>query len=325
MNVDTEVWDVVQKMLVGVRKSGPENVMALCPFHVKGNGMPETTPSFALSLTTGLWICHSCHEKGTLRSFLRAMGTTPLLIDTFYKPLFEAIDERIVRQKGRQDRIMNDLVEHVLPESSLGLFDYCPMGLIEEGFHEETLRRFDIGFDAKNQRVTFPIRDLAGRIVGISGRSVTDEGPRYKVYSHREYSAWELPTISTDKGMFLWNIDKVYPQAFYDPNPSIILVEGFKACMWLWQAGFTNVVALMGSSMSKDQQKMLERLGGRLTLFLDNDGAGQKGTFWVGRRLHLRIPKVRVALYDEKQPTDLSPDQVRETVNRSVEYNQWAA
>lgn len=325
MNVDTEVWDVAQKMLRGIRKSGPENVMAICPFHVKGNGMPETTPSFAMSLTTGLWICHSCHEKGTLRSFLRAMGTTPLLIDTFYKPLFEAIDARVIRKRGRQERIMNDLVEHVLPESSLGLFDYCPLSLVEEGFHEETLRRFDIGFDTKHQRVTFPIRDIAGRIVGVSGRTINEDGSRYKVYSQREYAAWGLPLIATDKAMFLWNLDKVYPQAFHDPSPSIIAAEGFKACMWIWQAGFRNVVALMGSSMSKEQQKLFERMGGRLTLFLDNDDAGQKGTFWIGRRLHLRIPRVSVAIYDAKQPTDLSPDQVRETINRSVEYNKWAA
>jgi len=252
------------------------------------------------------------------------MGTTPLLIDTFYKPLFEAIDARVVRKRSQQGRIMNDLVEHVLPESTLGLFDYCPLGLIEEGFHEDILRRFDIGYDTKHQRITFPIRDIAGRIVGISGRSVVGDG-RYKVYAHNEYKAWELPLIQTDKSKFLWNIDKVYPQAWHDPNPSIILAEGFKACMWIWQAGFRNVVALMGSSMSKDQQKLLERLGGRLTLFLDNDDAGQKGTFWIGRQLHLRIPRVSVAIYDTKQPTDLSSDQVRETVERSVEYNDWAA
>ena len=319
MSIDTDVLDVVRKFLNGVRRSGPENVMAICPFHVKADGRPEATPSFAISLTTGLWMCHSCHEKGNLRTFLRDIGVPAKILDTFYKPLIEQVEERTAHQARKTGRIFPKLTDRVLEESTLGLFEYCPLGLIEQGFTEATLKHFDIGYDTKNNRITFPIRDILGRLVGISGRATVDGYSRYKVYAKDDYDAWGIPPVSTDKSQILWNAERVYPESWFDKSPAILVCEGFKACMWSWQAGFKNVVALMGSFLSPYQRAVLERMGGAVYLFLDNDPAGQKGVQFISRQLGKTL-KVRIVHYEEHQPTDLSPQQVQEAVSKAVDY-----
>ena len=59
MDVVGDIHFIANQFLQKVRKSGPENIMALCPFHVKSDGSEEKHPSFAMSLTNGLWFCHS--------------------------------------------------------------------------------------------------------------------------------------------------------------------------------------------------------------------------------------------------------------------------
>jgi DNA primase len=324
MGLDTDVIDVVGKFLNGIKRSGPDNLMAICPFHVHADGRPETGASFAISTRTGLWMCHSCHEKGNLRSFLRDIGVPAKTRDTFYRPLLDAVEERVKRQYKKTSRIFNDLVDNILDESFLGLFEHCPIGLLEEGFSEETLKHFDIGYDIKSDRVTFPIRDIIGRTVGISGRSGSSEvQPRYKIYSKTEYEAWSIHPIATDKSRFLWNADRVYPEAWLDKAPAVLVVEGFKACMWAWQAGFKNVVALMGSFPSNYQLSLLERMGGVVYLFLDSDEAGQCGTAYASRVLSYGSVPVRIVPCLEKQPTDLSLNQVQEAVSKAVNYGNW--
>lgn len=323
MNVNTEVLELAHKYLYKVRPSGPEDIMAICPFHMKADGTPENRPSFALSLTTGLWFCHACHERGNLRTFLRGIGASPLVVDTFYKPLLESLDSHISRDKTRGRRIILDFKDELLPEATLGLFDYCPIGLLEEGFTEETLRRFDVGFDQKNSRITYPLRDMLGRLVGFSGRATDDHPAKYKVYSKEEYEAWGIVHQKTEKSNIIWNSDKVYPELFLSKKRlELIIVEGFKSVMWLHQAGYKSVVSLMGSYLSPIQQMILERMGATVLLFFDNDAAGYKAYNWVSKALSKSLD-VKIVLYEGHQPTNLTTDELHNAVNNAIEYHRW--
>ena len=324
MNVEADLFGIASQHLDKARQGGPEELTAICPFHAKADGTPERNPSFSMNVVTGLWFCHSCHEKGNLRSFLRRAGVTPGTIDLLYKPLLETLDSRGARDKTRRC-FQISLLDEPLEESTLGLFDYCPVGLLEEGFEEETLRLFDVGFDQKNARITYPIRDLLGRLVGFSGRALDNaygQGPRYKVYSRYEYEAWGIRPRSTDKSLFIWNLERVYPTYFFVKSPEIILVEGFKACMWLWQMGYKNVVALMGSYMSDHQKDLLQRLGGRIYLFLDNDGAGHKGYNFISKSLSTSND-ISIVKYEGHQPTDLPPNEVHRAIACAPDYCKW--
>jgi hypothetical protein len=89
VDVTGEIKGVADQYLEKVRPSGPENIMATCPFHVRADGSPERRPSFSMSLVNGLWFCHSCQAKGNLYSFLRDVGLTRAQIEFRYQFLID--------------------------------------------------------------------------------------------------------------------------------------------------------------------------------------------------------------------------------------------
>jgi hypothetical protein len=231
------------------------------------------------------------------------------------------------------------------------VFDHAPTKLITDGFDPDLLRSMEIGFDRRNERTTFPLRDLYGNLAGFSG-GATKEGqwPKYKVYQGKRFDLNSRLTLPGDFGpMFdeqfpgytcenhslLWNYDRVYPRVteMSDSSATVYGVEGFKACLWMLMAGFQNTVALMGSYVSDIQQRLLHRLGCRVVLFLDNDEAGRKATFSVGERLWKPLKgQVDVVPYPEvdvaaslrgegnTQPDHYELDAVRELVSKKITF-----
>lgn len=329
MDVSGEIQQISRQYLRKVKPSGPENLMAVCPFHVKADGSQEGTPSFAISTVTGLWFCHSCQARGNLYTFLRDLGLGAAEISFRYQPLLEAAKRNLppAPDPTRPGEIFSS---NPLPEGLLGIFDYCPLQLLDEGFAEETLRHFDVGFDMQHLRITYPIRDLSGNLVAISGRSINGAWPRYKIYD-MEYKAWDLPERRHwDKRTALWNAHSVYSNLFLTTAQSeVVVVEGFKACMWVWQAGVKNVVALLGTYLSWEHQWILERLGSTVCLFLDNNDPGQIGTVKCGDRLKastlVKVVKYPDRLTNEEkaQPDSCTKEEVLEQIQHAVSYSDW--
>lgn len=328
MDITEDIRSIAEQFIGKVRKSGPENIMAICPFHLKSDGTEERRPSFAMSTVNGLWFCHSCQSSGNLYTFLRDIGLTQQQIEFKYRM---TIDTAAKNLPPPMDPLNAQVISNnPIEEGLLGIFDYCPLSLLRDGFHEETLRHFDIGFDEHHTRVTYPIRDLEGKLVGISGRSLNDYWPKYKIYDE-EYKVWDLPPrLNWDKRTCLWNANEVYPQLFFQSNPSyIVVVEGFKACMWLWQCGIKNVVAMIGTYLSREHQWVLERLGAPVYLFLDNNEPGQVGIVKAGDKLKESL-QVRVMDYPERlidtedaQPDSLTPPEAIEQWHNAVPYYTW--
>lgn len=317
-----EIAEVAEKYLSRISPRANQNIMAVCPFHVKPDGSPERNPSFWMSLKSGHWLCHSCHQRGDLREFLKLVGVPPRVIDLMYAGLLEDASQELVPKPKVQRLKVLRANEPIIPEEALGLFDLCPIALENEGFNEEVLHSFDVGYDERNGYITFPLRDFTGRLIGIRGRSTRPYGPRYKTYGPQEYRAWGLPEAQPPKTDWLWNFSRVAPLVYIENRPSIFVVEGFKAAMWLHQWGWPDVVALGGSTMSEAQQMMLERLGGIIYLFLDNDDAGVKGRKEISRRL-VHSLEVRIVTYDAPQPTDMGREAIMQALERSSSYFRW--
>ena len=318
--MNTDILAIVERHLSHVKQSGPENIMAVCPFHRRPDGGEERTPSFTMSVTRGLYHCFSCHESGGLEKFLREMGVTKSRIDRDYKHLLEEL-AKYRPPPGNPFRIIP--IANRLPEGLLGLFDYCPRALLEDGFDEALLAKLDIGFDKLHERITFPLRDKEGHLVGISGRATNDAWPRFKLYDD-EYRAWGLPAQRTNKRSLLWNLHNVYPTVYFERRQNLVIVEGFKACMRLLQAGIRNTVALLGSYMSREQQWQLEGLGAAtLYVMLDNDDAGFGGRIDIGRTLTRGHADVRMVEYPADQPSDLTTEEIHEAIDTATEYHLW--
>ena len=330
MDVSEEVLKITHQYLRRVRRSGPDDVMAICPFHMKADGSEERTPSFAMSLSKGLYFCHSCHSKGNLLGFFRELGLSRGIIERQYRFL---IDEATNNLPPPPDPLRCKVWDlQPIDEAVLGLLEYAPTSLLQAGFTNDTLYHFEVGFDKWHQRITFPLRDVKGVLVGISGRAIhPGQEPRYKVYT-KEYGAWRLPErTEPDKRALLWNAHYVYPEVYLQ-NPGdtfVVVVEGFKAAMWLWQSGIKNVVALLGSYLSWEQGWMLERLGATVYLFLDNNYAGRNGTIKAAENL-TRSLNVHIVNYPDRliededaQPDNCLPNEAVKQMATAPTYLNW--
>jgi len=328
MDISSEILAVASKYLDKVRRSGSHNIMAICPFHLKEDGHPERHPSFAMSLSTGLYFCHACQEKGNLFTFLRTLGMTRDQIEMSFRSLITNASHNLPPPLDPLDPGIVSL--NPIPEGLLGLFDHCPLALLNEGFTEETLIKFEIGFDEAHMRITYPLRDINGQLAGISGRAVGGYWPKYKIYDD-EYPVWDIPErTGWDKRTILWNAHQVYPETYFRTDPGeIVIVEGFKACMWLVQAGIKNTVALLGTYLSNEQKWVVERMGAIVYLFLDNNEPGWVGTAKSGRRLMKSLPvKVmqypdRLQLDEDAQPDSLTPEEVLDAKETAIDYIIW--
>lgn len=324
-----DIIAIAHKFLRKVSPSGPTNVMALCPFH------DDNTPSFAMNTETGVFICHGCHAKGTLYTFLRDVGVDRATMQLEYKDILQQARDATPFQRDHTEPKLFD--SEPIPEYLLGYFDgYRIDSLLQEGFEERTLKHFDVGYDSVHARITYPIRDIKGSLVAISGRAVYDSmSARYKVYN-TEYEKFGLPKRGYfDKSRHMYNAHNVYPSTVLHNQGShggVILVEGFKACMWVWQMGFKDVMALMGSFLTWEHIWVLCDLGAPIYLFLDNNDAGLSGTVSSikslienGTTLPLFVVEYPDRLKDEvkAQPDRLTQQELVEQVHNATVATTW--
>jgi DNA primase len=329
LDTRTEILDIAQKYLQNVRPSGAENIMSLCPFH------EDNTPSFAMNVLNGVYFCHSCHAKGNLYTFLRGVGVSRAMMDLQYKELLTEARRAAPAAPSTSDPGVFSLSP--LDESVLGHFDgYTLTSLLANGFEEQTIRHFDVGYDRWHGLITYPIYDVEGRLVAINGRTIYEgTRPRYKIYD-REYTKWGLPArISWDKRKVLYNLHTIYSaqQAHNTPSQKhLVVVEGYKACMWVWQAGIRNVVALMGSYLSWEQRWLIEKFDGRVYFFLDNNDAGITGTYDACKTMrdhgstidaHVIEYPYRLADDDHAQPDNLTAEEIWEQFFDAVDAEAW--
>lgn len=318
--------DVVTVLSRWIRFANPESraddLAAFCPFH-KGGG--EQTPAFYVYVgpethdkRPGAAYCHACNEGWTYTGLLYKLGAARGVIDIIRQ---QELELRRARKRSFLYDLNFDVPE--LPEQVLAVFDYCPVSLLGAGFEKDILRNNDIGFDRDRQRVTFGLRDHHGSLVGVSGRTVIDEEPRYKIYKSEFYSV--CPGYNLDKSKILWGLDKFYLTRLHRKTSGpVVICEGFKAAMWVKQAGYPHVVATIGSSISQAQRVLLQRVTSDAVLFFDNDAAGIKAT-WRNARTLGGID-VRVANYGTSQPVspdDLAPDRVREVIETALPAPVW--
>jgi hypothetical protein len=323
------VRSTLAKYLRFVKPSGPHNMGGPCPFHKDGQ---ERRPSFYMNTLNGMFYCHTCHASGNFQTFLRMVGVRRSHIDMIMEGTEFETRASIDRKRNREDFTR---VKESLPESLLGVFDFAPVSLLRAGFAKKLLRELDVGFDKRTNRITFPIRDLYGNLAGISGRTVMGEFPRYKVYGEADLVDTS-PDDDTAKDRYrgyaikshnyLWNMHRIYPSVFMGKDlPRLVVVEGYKACMWLLQHGI-DAVALQGSRMTWAQERILLRLATTIVLLLDNDKAGILGTYDTSKRLRSMGARVLCCTYPDEytqQPDDMDEEELAFTVENALTPRDW--
>jgi DNA primase len=162
-------------------------------------------------------------------------------------------------------------------------------------------------YDRFRARVIFPIRDQNGHAVGLGGRLLEGDGPKY-------LNSPATPLF--DKSRTLYLIDKA--KGAIRKSDQAVIVEGYTDALMAHQAGFDNVVASLGTALTPGQVALLTRYTSRIALAYDVDAAGEKaGTLGVTALAGLigqlqadtsgvKLEDVRVArLPDGKDPDEV--------------------
>lgn len=271
--------------LLEVLKHKGEQLTGACPLH-KGDGKS----CFSVNLGRNCYNCFSCKSHGNVLDFVSAKEEVSLkeagllLSEWFNVPLVEGRIQRHGRQTvhpplahakaGNLVREKKDIgkpAEPVNPPLTFELknLDSDHPYLKERDLTQETIRYFGLGFCKKGlmaSRVVIPIHNENGELIAYAGRAIDKQGEKEGRY--------KLPS-RFQKSYVLFNLHRAKE---YMKDKGLILVEGYFSVFRLFQAGFPQAVALMGSSLSEHQEALVVETvsrGGKVILLMDNDEAGK--------------------------------------------------
>lgn len=218
------------------------------------------------------------HQAERARAYLVERGLTDETLDRFgigYAPnTWEALSKRL-RSKGFTDA----------ETTEAGLTKPSNRGGV---------------YDAFRGRIIIPIRDLSGRAIGLGGRILPDaEGPKY-------LNSPATPLF--DKSRTLYGIDLA--KGAIRREKLAVIVEGYTDVMAAHQAGFTNVVASLGTALTAGQVELANRFADAVALAYDVDLAGEAATQrGLLEELGPVVSKVRVI----RIPAGKDPDELIRT------------
>lgn len=156
--------------------------------------------------------------------------------------------------------------------------DFCTVAKAE-GFSEEDLvsagvaiRNESTGrlYDRFRGRVTFPIYNIGGRVLGFSARILSSDKTKAKYVNSPE-------SIIYTKGKVLFGLHLAKDAIVKEDL--CYLVEGNMDAVMMHQNGVKNVVATSGTALTEQQTSLIKRYTRNVTVLYDGDSAGIKATF----------------------------------------------
>jgi DNA primase len=285
-----------------------QEFVALCIFHGETGA-----PNLEINTVTGLWHCWVCGERGNLpRLVMLTQGTT-------YRDAIDVVSEYgspldIVSMRNRGlaqlDTILNPPrhkfkaidISRYQKGKSWWWFNGLPYGR----FSRETVDRFRLGYDGSSKRSVIPVR-ADGKWVGIIRRAVNAwQHPRY-LYSKdfdRRHVLYGMPYIPARRD-------------------SCIIVEGAKDALRAYEYGLDNIVATLGTGLTREQLALLAERFDEVTVFSDNDAAGQVAQLKMCQQLAECIPRVFVVQWrsiGKKDPNELTEPAMRRLLRDRIHW-----
>lgn len=315
-------------------KEKGSSYFGLCPFH------NETTPSFSVSVEKQLFHCFGCGASGNVFSFIMLIenydfvGAVKFLADKINytlvdnesfspemkeKEMLKEVLQDIHKKSARffYDSLNSDdgkiaseyldsreLTKSVRTKFGLGyalsardsLFKY----LLESGYDISAIIKSGLVvqgksggyFDRFQDRLMIPIFDVNSKIIGFGGRIILNGEPKYLNSPE---------TLLFDKSRTLYSLNN----ARLAKKREIILVEGYMDVIGIYQGGFKNVVACLGTSFNAEHAKLLKKFVDSVILLFDSDDAGLKAVLRTIPILRANGLKVKVLqVKDAKDPDE---------------------
>lgn len=173
--------------------------------------------------------------------------------------------------------------------------------MLESGVVSVDTKRGDRLMDSLGGRLIFPIINALDEVVAFGGR-VMEKTDFAKYKNTRE-------TIVFNKRKNLYNINLLKKLKREQAVNEVIMVEGYMDTISLYQAGFKNVVASMGTSLTVEQARLIRRYTDKVLISYDGDFAGQSADLRGLEILKTENLTVRVVpLPDGKDPDDVAKE-----------------
>jgi len=195
-----------------------------------------------------------------------------------------------------------DIIERFQLGYSINVSDDFTKAAISKGYKLDYLQNVglvktkdDRHFDFFRGRVMFPIHSISGRVLGFGGRTLFTDKKIAKYFNSPESIIYNKSEILY--GLFFAKGDIVK----YD---ECLLCEGYTDVISMHQSGIQNVVSSSGTSLTKEQVKLVKRYTQNLTILYDGDAAGIKASF---RGIDLILEEgmnVKVVLFPDGEDPD---------------------
>lgn len=324
-NVD--IVDLISSY-VTLKKSG-SSWAGLCPFH------NEKSPSMHVNSAKGYFHCFGCGKGGNAINFvmeyekLGFVAAVEKIADMFGITLEYTKDNSTHKDNSSKEilEILNNYYKTELfaPQNSRAL-----AYLKDRALNSAMIEKFELGwapastnsinilkkanvpyekalsagavksgengvYASFSNRITFPIFNHLGVLVGFGGRTI-DEHPAKYINSPQ--------SDVFDKSRILYGYDKARQSIF--KQGEIIICEGYMDCIMLHQAGFFNAVAVLGTALTTKHLPLLKKENIKVVLSFDSDKAGQAAALRSAEILSLASIDGRVVLIEGgKDPAEL--------------------
>ncbi|MDR3290121.1 MAG: DNA primase [Rickettsiales bacterium] len=321
---------------IPLKRTGGRVYKACCPFHA------EKTPSFNVNDDMGIYKCFGCGKGGDIFSFvmehehLNFKETIEYIANSYNVPLpkiekerkKEEVDEIELLLKINEDDCV--FFESTIIKNTDGIIYAKKRGLTlenikkfrigyapndyhvflnhmkDKGYEEQDLLKSGVviekndkkKYDKFRNRLMFPILNKSGKVIAFQGRTLENDGiPKY-------LNSPETKIFTKGNTLFNYYFAR---KSIYDGGYGI-LVEGNMDAISLAINGIENVVAPMGTGITKEQITELWRTTDKIIVCFDGDGAGQKAMVRLSKMV-LPIIKTNkeinfAFLSNEKDPDD---------------------
>jgi DNA primase len=305
-------------LLDGLREKKPGRLVGPCPIHGGKNGT-----SFNVDVTKNVFHCFSECGGGNILDFVMKLEDCSIReagekLADWFELSFDRRRRGASKDAARRTKTEgNTTASHtsgrtdasrVNPplERSYKNLNHDHPYLVDRGLTIPTIKTFGIGYCNRGLmrgRIAIPIHDDRGVLVAYAGRAVDGELAAAK-------GKYRLPD-GFKKSFVLFNLHR----AAEHTDHGLIVVEGFFDCFKVHQAGFPNVVALMGSTLTETQEHLLQAHCDRIALLLDGDDAGTNCVREFYRRLRRSLYLREFHLETGQQPDGLTEERIRELLS----------
>ena len=296
------IVDVISSYMPLTKKG--KNYFGVCPFH------DDHSPSMSVAEDKQIYKCFSCGESGNVFTFLEKYENISFLeavkkcadlsgiefnygkstqknynqdLYDIYKFASKLYQNNLHSKEGKEAReyLKNrKLDDNIIKEFEIGLSLNQASILtdaLKKKYDEKTLIKSGLVsegdynlYDIYRNRIMFPLYDLSGNIVGYNGRIYNSNNKNDSKYINSK----ETPIFK--KGELLFNYHRAKKEA--REYKFVIVVEGQIDAIRCYQAGYKNVVASLGTAITKEHAMLLRKLSNNIVLCFDGDSAGEKAT-----------------------------------------------